>query len=152
MTDHRVKELKRLGQSIWYDNISRELITSGRLRELIDEGLWGMTSNPAIFEQAILGSHDYDDSMRTLIENAADVGEIYDALTLEDVGVAADEFRRLHDETDGADGFVSVEVAPTLAHETEHTMEEARRLWTALDRPNIMVKVPATRAGLPAIE
>lgn len=152
MTDNRVKELKRLGQSIWYDNISRELITSGRLRELIDEGLWGMTSNPTIFEQAILGSHGYDDSMRTLIENATDVGEIYDALTLEDVGMAADEFRRLYDETDGTDGFVSIEIAPTLARRTEDTIKEARRLWTALDRPNIMVKVPATRAGLPAIE
>ncbi|MGH2593850.1 MAG: transaldolase [Anaerolineae bacterium] len=151
-TNNRVNELARLGQSIWSDNISRRLITSGDLRKRIDEGLLGMTSNPTIFEKAIVGSSDYDAAMRKLVKDGASVDEIYDALTIEDVGAAADEFRRVHDRSDGADGYVSIEVAPTLANDTERTMDEARRLWKTLDRPNIMVKVPATRAGLPAIE
>ena len=151
-TNNRVKGLARLGQSIWSDNISRKLITSGDLRKLIDEGVLGMTSNPTIFEKAIVGSSDYDDAMRKLVKDGASVDEIYDALTIEDVGAAADEFRRVYDQSDGADGYVSIEVAPTLANDTERTMDEARRLWQTLDRPNILVKVPATRAGLPAIE
>ncbi len=152
MTVNRVKELARLGQSIWYDNISRSLLTSGGLRRLIDEGLLGMTSNPTIFEKAILGSSDYDETLRRLIGEGASVEDIYDALTLDDVGRAADEFRRAYDRTGGADGYVSIEVAPTLAHDAAGTLAAARRLWQALDRPNIMVKVPATRPGLGAIE
>ncbi len=152
MTTNRVKELARLSQSVWYDNISRQLLTSGGLRNLIDEGLLGMTSNPTIFEKAIAGSSDYDDAIRQRIDGGAGVGEIYDALTIEDVGMAADEFRRVYDRTDGRDGYVSIEVAPTLAYDTRRTIAEARRLWKALDRPNILVKVPATRPGLGAIE
>jgi transaldolase len=152
MTENRVKELARLGQSIWYDNISRGLLTSGGLRRLIDDGLLGMTSNPTIFEKAILGSGDYDEALRRLIGEGASVEDIYDALTLDDVGRAADEFRRAYDRTGGADGYVSIEVAPTLAYDAAGTLAAARRLWRALDRPNIMVKVPATRPGLGAIE
>ena len=152
MTANRVKELARLGQSIWYDNISRSLLTSGGLRRLIDEGLLGMTSNPTIFEKAILGSGDYDQALRRLIGEGASVEDLYDALTLDDVGRAADEFRRAYDRTGGADGYVSIEVAPTLAHDAAGTLAAARRLWRALDRPNIMIKVPATRPGLGTIE
>ena len=152
MADNRVKELAKLGQSIWYDNISRRLLTSGGLRQLIDEGLLGMTSNPTIFEKAIIGSADYDESLRRLMASDAKAEEIFDALSIEDVGLAADEFRRVYDRTGGADGYVSIEVTPALAHDTRRTVAEARRVWKTLDRPNILIKVPATRAGLPAIE
>jgi transaldolase/glucose-6-phosphate isomerase len=152
MADNRVKEMARLGQSIWYDNISRSLIASGGLSKLIDDGLLGMTSNPTIFEKAIVGSRDYDESMKKVIGDGANVEEIFDALTIEDVGMAADEFRRVYDRTAGGDGYVSIEVAPTLAHDARRTVAEARRLWKTLNRPNILVKVPATREGLGAIE
>ena len=152
MTTNRVQDLARQGQSIWLDNISRHLLTSGGLRRLIDEGLLGMTSNPTIFEKAIAGSGDYDEAMRALLKDGASVEDIYDGLTLQDVGMAADEFRGVYDRTSGGDGYVSIEVAPNLAHNTRATLKEARRLWRALDRPNIMIKVPATREGLPAIE
>lgn len=152
MTENRVRGLAKLGQSVWYDNISRSLMTSGGLRSLLEEGLRGMTSNPTIFQNAISGSSDYDDSMRRLIIDGADASAIFDALAIEDVGLAADEFRSLYEETDAGDGYVSIEVAPTLANDTQATIEDARRLWQALDRPNILIKVPATRAGLPAIE
>jgi transaldolase/glucose-6-phosphate isomerase len=152
MADNRVKEMARLGQSIWYDNISRSLIASGGLSKLIDDGLLGMTSNPTIFEKAIVGSRDYDESMKKVIGDGANVEEIFDALTIEDVGLAADEFRRVYDRTAGGDGYVSIEVAPTLAHDARRTVAEARRLWKTLNRPNILVKVPATREGLGAIE
>jgi transaldolase len=152
MTTHRVQELAKLGQSIWYDNISRKLLTSGRLHELVDDGLLGMTSNPTIFEKAIAGSHDYDGDMRRLVAGGASVEAIYDALTISDVAAAADELRRVYDRTNGRDGYVSIEVAPTLANNAEGTIGDARRLWKTLDRPNIMVKVPATRPGFGAIE
>ncbi|HJW83428.1 MAG TPA: transaldolase family protein, partial [Anaerolineae bacterium] len=152
MADNRVKELRRLGQSIWYDNISRSLLTSGGLGRLIDDGLLGMTSNPTIFEKAISGSADYDKSMRRLIEKGAKAADVFDALSIEDVSLAADEFRRVYDQTGGVDGYVSIEVAPTLANDTRRTIADARRLWKALSRPNILIKVPATRAGLPVIE
>lgn len=152
MATNRVKELARLGQSIWLDNINRRLLTSGGLRRLVDDGLSGMTSNPTIFEKAIAGSADYDASLRRLVENGADVDHIFDALTIDDVAAAADELRRVYDRTDGLDGYVSIEVAPTLANDAEATLADARRLWTALNRPNILVKVPATRPGMGAIE
>lgn len=149
---NRVKALAQLGQSIWYDNISRSLLTSGELRRLIDDGLLGMTSNPTIFEKAIAGSGDYDADLRRLVADGASVSDIYDSLTIADVGAAADELRAVYDRTQGMDGYVSIEVAPTLARDTPGTIADARRLWAALDRPNVMIKVPATRAGLPAIE
>ncbi|HEY4690042.1 MAG TPA: transaldolase [Anaerolineae bacterium] len=152
MMVNRVKELARLGQSIWYDNISRHLLASGGLHALIDDGLLGMTSNPTIFEKAIAGSSDYDEDIRRLTQSGASATDIYDALTIDDVGRAADEFRRVYDQTDGADGYVSIEVAPTLAHDPGGTVAEARQLWRTLDRPNILIKVPATRPGLGAIE
>jgi transaldolase/glucose-6-phosphate isomerase len=145
-------QLADLGQAVWLDFIRRSLITSGRLQELVDEGLRGMTSNPTIFDRAIGGSDDYDEKMRRLIYEGASVEEIYEALVMEDIQQAADTLRLVYDKTMGGDGYVSLEVSPHLAHDTEGTIAEARRLFAALDRPNVMIKVPATAAGLPAIE
>ena len=153
MKDNPVKALAALGQSIWLDYIRRNLIVSGELSRLIEQdGLRGMTSNPSIFEKAIGESHDYDEDIRAMALEGKGVMAIYEALSLGDVQSAADAFRPLYDKTDGQDGYVSLEVNPHLAHDTSGTMEEARRLWTALDRPNVLIKVPATAEGLPAIE
>jgi transaldolase len=149
---NNVQRLARLGQSIWFDNIERRLLTSGGLDGLIAEGLLGMTSNPTIFEKAIGGSADYDEAVGRLARRGAGAEEICEALFVEDVGLAADRFRPVYDQAGGADGYVSIEVSPRLAHDTEATLADARRLWKKLARPNVMVKIPATRAGLPAIE
>ena len=149
---NRVQQLAQLGQSIWYDNIQRRMIMSGELTRLIDEGLLGMTSNPTIFEKAISGSHDYEAALQKLVGDGASVEQIYDALTIEDVGLATDVFRPVFERTHGGDGYVSIEVSPQLAHDAQGTLEDARRLWQTLDRPNLMVKIPATREGLPVIE
>jgi transaldolase len=152
MSDSPLKRLGLLGQSIWLDYIRRNLIDGGELRRLIEQdGLRGMTSNPAIFEKAIVESHDYDQDIRTLAHVGKSVQEIYEALSLRDVQSAADQFRPLYEQTDGRDGYVSLEVNPHLAHDTGGTLEEARRLWDALRRPNVFIKVPATAEGLPAI-
>jgi transaldolase len=148
-----LKKLETLGQSIWLDYIRRDLIASGELRRLIEEdGLRGMTSNPSIFEKAIAESHIYDQDIRDMALKTKDVKAIYEALSQRDVQNAADEFRSVYEKTDGMDGYVSLEVNPHLAHDTEGTIEEARRLWTALNRPNVFIKVPATSDGLPAIQ
>ena len=145
-------QLGELGQSLWLDYIKRSLVTGGELKRMIKEdGLHGMTSNPSIFEKAIVESHDYDQAIETLISQGKDVKEIYEALSQKDVQEAADLFRPLYEQTDGRDGYVSLEVNPHLAHDTEETIGEARRLWKAVDRPNIFIKVPATLQGLPAI-
>jgi transaldolase len=149
---NNLQKLAELGQSIWIDNIQRKMLTGGGLQAMIDEGLLGMTSNPSIFEKAIGGSSDYDEAMRPLIAQGATVEQIYDALTIEDVGLAADIFRPVFDRTQGKDGYVSIEVSPKLAHDTAGTLADARRLWQTLKRPNIMIKIPATKEGLPAIE
>ncbi len=148
---NKVHELVLLGQSIWYDYIRRSSLLSGELQTLIDEGLRGVTSNPSIFEKAIAGSADYDDDLKQLVETGKSVEEIYETLVLEDIGLAADLLRPVYDSTDGADGYVSLEVSPTLAHDTEGTVSEAKRLFEVLGRPNVMIKVPATPAGIPAI-
>jgi transaldolase len=148
-----LKQLGTLGQSVWLDYIRRDLIAGGGLRRLIEEdGLRGMTSNPAIFEKAIADSHDYDDDIRATALQGKSVEAVYEALSQRDVESAADEFRPLYDSTSGEDGYVSLEVNPHLAHDTNGTMAEARRLWTALNRPNVLIKVPATANGLPAIQ
>jgi len=147
----RIKELTKLGQSIWYDYIRRSFLTSGELKALIDEGLRGETSNPSILEKAIAGSSDYDEDLKALVEHNKSVDEIYEALALKDIALAADEFRPLYEKTDGADGFISLEVSPTLANDTKKTIREAKRYFVALGRPNVMIKVPATPAGIPAI-
>ena len=145
-------QLARHGQSFWLDNISRDLICSGRLRRLIDEdGLKGMTSNPAIFEKAIAGSADYDEDIGQLAAQGRNAVEIYETLAISDIRQAADQLSAVYDATDGADGYVSLEVSPELADDTAGTVAEARRLWKEVDRRNVMIKVPATRAGVPAV-
>ena len=152
MKDNPLKKLEVLGQSIWLDYIRRDLITSGQLRRLIEEdGLQGMTSNPSIFEKAIAESHIYDQDIRDMALKSKDVKTIYETLSQSDVQNAADEFKSVYEKSDGKDGYVSLEVNPHLAHDTKGTIEEARRLWTALNRPNVLIKVPATSDGLPAI-
>ena len=147
----KLKELNKLGQSIWYDYIRRAFITSGELQEWIDQGLRGITSNPSIFEKAIAGSADYDQELQELAKQDLSVKEVYEALALKDIALAADLMRPVYDETAGKDGFVSLEVSPELAHDTEGTIAEAKRLFESLKRPNVMIKVPATKEGLPAI-
>ncbi len=146
-------ELGRLGQSPWYDYITRDLIASGKLARLIaEDGLRGMTSNPTIFEKAISGSEDYDDDIRQLASLGRSPQEIFEALSVADVQAACVAFRPVYDATGGADGLVSLEVNPELGNDTAGTIAEAKRLWTAVDRPNAMIKIPATKAGVPAIE
>ena len=148
-----LKTLGTWGQSLWLDYIRRDLITSGQLRRLIEEdGLRGMTSNPSIFEKAIVDSHEYDEDIRTMALERNGVNAIYEALSQRDVQNAADEFRSVYDKTAGNDGYVSLEVNPHLAHDTNGTVEEAHRLWKTLARPNVLIKVPATSEGLLAIQ
>jgi len=152
MTNNPLKSLSTLGQSIWLDYIRRDLVEGDGLRRLIeDDGLRGMTSNPAIFEKAIAQSHEYDAEIQALARTGATPMAIYDALSLRDVRTAAGEFKPLYDKTEGGDGFVSLEVSPHLANDAEGTIAEGRRLWKALDKPNALIKVPATDAGLVAI-
>jgi transaldolase len=144
--------LETFGQSIWLDYIRRDLITSGKLLQLIEnDSLRGMTSNPAIFQKAITDSVIYDADISKLASQKKDTNIIYETISQQDVQNAADVFRPLYDETKGDDGYVSLEVNPHLANDTDGTIEEARRLWSLLDRPNVLIKVPATVEGLPAI-
>jgi transaldolase len=153
MKDNPLTQLGTLGQSIWLDYISRDLIAGGRLRRLIEvDGLRGMTSNPSIFEMAIVESHDYDEDIQAMALKGKDAEAIYETLTQRDVQNAADEFRSVYDKTAGQDGYVSLEVNPHLAYDTQGTLVEARRLWVALDRPNVFIKVPGTSEGLPVIQ
>ncbi len=144
--------LGELGQSPWYDFITRDLVRSGKLAALISEdGLKGMTSNPSIFEKAIAGSSDYDDDIRSLAATGADAAAVVESLMVADVQAACDVFRPVYDASGNGDGTVSLEVAPTLAHDTAGTIAEAERLWQRVNRPNTMIKIPGTREGLPAI-
>ena len=145
-------ELKRLGQSVWLDNISRGLLNSGELKRLVEQnGISGVTSNPTIFEKAISHGTDYDEAMRELMRHGASDSDIYAALTVADIQAATDVLRPVFDATRGDDGYVSIEVSPKLAHDTAGTLADARRLHAAVNRPNLFVKVPATREGIPAI-
>ena len=146
-----ILDVQRLGQSIWYDNIRRGLIKSGELMALIDLGVTGVTSNPAIFEKAIAGSTDYDEALLELASGNKTSQELFEAFAIEDIRAAAGLLRPIYDRTGGVDGYASLEVSPNLAHDTEGTVAEAQRLFAALDRPNVMVKVPATPEGIPAI-
>src|SRR4051812_16256524 len=144
--------LGELGQSPWYDYITRDLITSGELSRLIEEdGLRGMTSNPTIFEKAIAGSRLYDAEIRGLADAGRSAQEIFEGLAVADVRAACDAFAGVYEAAGGGDGLVSLEVSPTLANDTEATIHEAERLWRSLDRPNAMIKIPGTPEGLPAI-
>src|ERR1051325_1823034 len=150
---NRLTERMQLGQSIWYDNIRRAMITTGDLQKKIDEDdLRGVTSNPTIFEKAITGSSDYDEQLRRLVQAGKSVSEIYEDLVTEDIGNAADILRPVYDRTDGLDGYISLEVNPTLAYKTQETIEEAVRLFNRLGRKNVMIKIPAAQEGIPAIE
>lgn len=145
-------ELGRLGQSPWLDYITRELLTSGRLARLIrEDGLLGMTSNPTIFEKAITGSEDYDEEVGRLLGDGHDPAEIFESIAVSDVRNACDIFRNRFDELSGTDGLVSIEVSPDVANDSAATRSQAERLWGAVDRPNVMVKIPGTEAGLAAI-
>jgi transaldolase len=145
--------LQQLGQSPWHDNIRRQLLTSGSLKRMVDDGdITGLTSNPTIFDQAIGGSTDYDADLHRLAREGKSAAEIFDALAIDDIKNAADVLAPVFERTGGADGFVSIEVSPKLANETQATIREARRLWSSVNRPNLMVKIPATAAGVPAIE
>jgi transaldolase/glucose-6-phosphate isomerase len=147
-----MRALLDLGQSVWLDYLQRGMTRSGELASLVAQGLRGMTSNPTIFEQAIAGSSDYDDAIREWSASERTDREVFEALAIQDVQEAADVLRPVYDATDGADGFVSIEVAPELARDTEGSIAEARRLWRAVERPNVMIKIPGTREGWPAIE
>jgi transaldolase/glucose-6-phosphate isomerase len=147
-----IKELKQAGQSLWLDNIRRQLISSGELARLRDEGLTGVTSNPTIFEKAVSGSTDYDEAMVRLVQEKAKPADMLWELMVEDIQAAADVFRPVYDKTKGKDGFVSIEVSPTLANNTRGTIKMAEDLRDRCRRPNVMVKIPATKEGLPAIE
>jgi transaldolase len=148
----KLHELNELGQSIWFDYIKRSLITSGELQNLINQGVRGVTSNPTIFEKAIAGSNDYDDDLKRLARSGKSVDEIYEDLVLRDISQTADLFRPLYDRINGLDGYVSLEVSPKLAYDAEGTIKEAKRLFKILDKPNVMIKVPATDQGIEAFE
>jgi transaldolase len=152
MSQNPLLRLAELGQSVWYDYIRRDLYQGPELRRLIEEdGLRGMTSNPTIFQQAIAKTELYDDDIRRLGEQGLGTAEIFEALAVEDVSRAADAFRSVYEAARGDDGFVSIEVEPHLALDTAGSVEEARRLWKRCDRPNVMVKIPGTKPGIPAI-
>ncbi len=151
--NERLAAITEAGTSVWLDQIRRSLIEKGELQRLVEEdSLRGVTSNPAIFEKAILGSEDYDEDIEKLAGEGLDAVAIYLNLAIKDVQMACDVMRPVHEATDGADGFVSLEVEPSLAHDTEATLEQARELWKSVDRPNVMIKIPGTEAGLPAIQ
>ena len=147
----KLHELAELGQSVWYDNIRRALLDSGEMADLIRQGVTGVTSNPTIFEKAIAGSVDYDSALHELAEAGLDVAEIYEKLVLDDIARTADLLRPIYDQTDGLDGYVSIEVNPMLAYDTQGTILEAKQLFKDLGRPNVMIKVPATREGVASI-
>jgi transaldolase len=152
MGENPLLKLQTYGQSIWIDFIERKIIRSGELKKMIEEdGISGVTSNPAIFEEAIGKTDDYNEAIADLAHRGKETREIFETLAIEDIQGAADLLRPTYDRLEGKDGFVSLEVNPHLAHDTEGTIAEARRLWAAVARPNIFIKVPGTREGLPAI-
>lgn len=149
--NNSLNDIQRHGQSVWYDNVSRGLIESGELSRLIGMGVTGLTSNPTIFQKAIAGSSDYDDAFSALVREGKGIDAIYESLVIDDIRAAADLLRPVYDATEGVDGYASLEVNPHLAHDTEGTVVEARRLFAELGRPNVMMKVPATPEGMPAV-
>ncbi|MGF1498491.1 MAG: transaldolase [Elainellaceae cyanobacterium] len=153
MAENPVKQARKEGQSVWLDYLNREDLASGELKSMIDEySLGGLTSNPTIFEKAISGGDAYNDSIEAGIRENKSPSQIYESLIFEDIRNACDLFRPIYEETDGQDGFVSIEVSPDLARDTQGSIEEARRFYKEVDRPNVMIKIPGTPEGLPAIE
>ena len=147
-------EVQKFGQSIWYDNIRRGIITSGQLQSMVDDdGLLGITSNPAIFEKAVVGSHDYDQAIKALVgQGVASSVDVYERLAMEDIQWAADVMHPVYERTSGRDGYVSFEVAPSLANDAKGTIEYARRAWATIGRENVLIKVPGTPEGMHAIQ
>ena len=152
MSKTKLHELAELGQAMWLDYIRRSMIDSGRLGEYVEMGLRGLTSNPSIFEKAIAGSDDYDEQIKELAAQDKSAKEIFEILSVDDIQGATDVLRPVYDETEGLDGYVSLEVSPHLAHDTEGTIEQGRSLFAKVDRPNTFIKVPATEEGYPAVE
>ena len=145
-------ELYKLGQSLWYDNIQRKLINDGSLQKMIEDGdIYGVTSNPSIFMKAIAKSSDYDAAIKPLVQKGLSADEIFWELAVQDIQAGADLLRPLYDRTNKGDGYISLEVDPNLANDTETTISEAKRLWKWVNRPNLCIKIPATPAGIPAI-
>jgi len=145
-------QLKALGQSVWYDNIDRSQLVSGQFKRLLDEdGICGVTANPTIFEKSISSGHAYDEQINQLIREGKSTNEIYEALIIQDIRTVADILRPIYDSANRQDGFVSLEVSPDLAHDTEGTLSEVRRFWKMVDRPNLMIKIPGTPEGIPAV-
>ncbi|WP_036478160.1 transaldolase [Myxosarcina sp. GI1] len=152
-TNHILEIGNQYGQSIWMDNLSRDIINSGELKQLMeDRGIRGITSNPSIFEKAIAGNKIYDEAIEAGIKADKSVQEIYEYLVFDDIRKACDIFMPVYEATDGLDGYVSLEVPPNLAKDTESTITEARRYYQEIDRPNLMIKIPGTPEGLPAVE
>ena len=149
-----LQELEACGQSPWLDDLRKTLMSSGELaRRIEQDSLKGLTSNPSIFEKAIGSTNDYDDVLKEMLgKGDADDMTVYETIAIADIQAAADAFRGVYDKADGGDGFVSLEVAPTIANDTEATKKDAKRLWHAVDRPNLMIKIPGTDAGTPAIQ
>ncbi|MBT3322402.1 MAG: transaldolase [Anaerolineae bacterium] len=147
-----IQELTNLGQSIWYDNIQRELLENGELAAMIERGdIRGVTSNPSIFQNAIANSNDYDEALKPLLADGWDAEKIFWELAVKDIQDACDIFTPLYKESEGRDGYVSLEVSPYLANDSEGTIKQAKELWARVGHPNLMIKIPATKAGLPAI-
>jgi transaldolase len=150
--ENQLKQLLDAGQSVWLDNLRRSMFASGELQGLIDKGLRGMTSNPTIFEKAIGTGNDYDEQLRSLLGTERDASALFWDLAIQDIQSACDLFRPVYDGCGGNDGFVSLEVSPLLARDTRGTIEMAKDLWRRVNRPNLMVKIPGTNEGVPAIE
>ncbi len=147
-----IRELAWHGQSVWYDGLERNLLRSGALARLVVDGVRGLTTNPAIYEKAIAGTRDYDAAVAALASRGLGAKAVYEALAIEDLRAAANLLRPVYDETDGRDGFASLEVSPLVARDARGTVEEGRRLWKALARPNVFVKVPGTPEAMSAVE
>jgi transaldolase len=150
--NRQISALNELGQSVWYDNLSRDVLRSGELKSLIDQGVSGLTSNPTIFKQAIADTTNYDDDMKSPELKALSTEALCEELMLKDVAAAADLLRPIYDATGAGDGFASIEVSPYLAQDAQGTVAAAQRLWKKLNRPNVMIKIPATPECIPAIQ
>lgn len=152
MSKNTVLKLEEFGQSVWLDYISRSIIETGKLKSMIDMGLQGMTSNPSIFNKAVSGAQEYDREIEKAYKSGKTILEIYDDLTVRDIRDAADIFKDVYEKTNGLDGYVSLEINPKLAYNTRKTIEEGKRLYEKVNRPNVMFKVPSTDEGFPAVE
>ncbi|HCF30039.1 MAG TPA: transaldolase, partial [Cyanobacteria bacterium UBA11049] len=151
--NNHLVEIKQFGQSIWMDNLTRDMIQSGELKALVENGgICGITTNPAIFEKAMMGNAIYDADIEAGVRAGLPIQKIYESLVFEDIRKACDIFKPIYDATDGLDGYVSIEVPPTIANDTQATIDEARRYYQEIGKENVMIKIPGTKEGLPAVE